>query len=86
MCDGQLGPAGSQTSSSALPLPPKQAAQLHDLTVPPLLSSPPLPPSPWVSLNPGPTMGGCFSKPKPGKQPVCPIQALVNFVKSTTAV
>lgn len=69
VCDGQPGPAGTYTPPPVLSLPPNQAAQPEDLT--PLSL-----PSPWVSLsqapwlNPGPTMGGCFSKPKPGKQSV----------------
>lgn len=68
MCNGRPGPAGSHTHSSVLSLPLNQAAEREDLTAPPLPL--PLPPFPWVSLNPGPTMGGCFSKPKPGNQHV----------------
>lgn len=49
-------------------LPTKQPSPRIWLNLPSLS---PLPPSPWLSLNPGPTMGGCFSKPKPGNQDVC---------------
>lgn len=48
-------------------LPAKQPSPRIWLHLPSLS---PLPPSPCLSLNPGPTMGGCFSKPKPGNQEV----------------
>lgn len=62
MCNGQRGPAGSQTLSSVLPT--NQAAQSENLTAPTSPPSPPLPPSlpgcpstlgpPWEDASPNP--------------------------------